>query len=528
MPRFPRFVIIIATTIAGLFFIGFNVYLTYFQEPPAQTGAGYLLLGILIIAAGLYISWLYGKHEQLKSDYSDLEATAQADRQEKEKLEAEHAQLQGDYQALKKESTHQRKVPKICDMVDENVLPPLSAEQLHIMQQLFWGSYRIHVRPLEGGFNNFGVFQVIPEPTERNLARPGVVVKFLSYRDIRKEKSVYQTGGVLREHPLAHTPGRPTRNWPSNRLLVDSRELGAVVYQLAMLDADSQLQTLKNLYKQLPFEKFVPYLKLLFERLDRWYGLKLPEAEGRPLGGPNGVYERLRRRCSDIQKGIAQLLKTATTAGTPALPINDVATAQLLELPFLPEKWNDEKFSNPVYWINNILVPGQAQSFQATSPYSPVHGDLHTGNILVEKGKDTHIWLIDFPNAHIGPSLQDFATLEADVKFNLIDMRRVSLDTWLGFEEHLLAPLRSPYYALDSPWFQNWQPNEGELLKAWKLIGFLRHWVRERQIIGVDVRAYYLALLHATLPVVYRRSHSEVQKQCALTSAAWMCEHLSS
>ena len=65
------------------------------------------------------------------------------------------------------------------------------------------------------------------------------------------------------------------------------------------------------------------------------------------------------------------------------------------------------------------------------------------------------------------------------------------------------------------------------MLKAWQSISFLRRWARERRLIGDDVYGYYLALLHNTLPVVYRPTHTEFQKQCALTSAAWMCEYLS-
>lgn len=526
MSRPASLIISIASIIAGLFFIGLNLYL---RSRTPGISIAYGLLGTLVIGAGLYVAWLYGQNEKLQQDLSNLQQDDDDLRAEIQDRQTKFARLQSDYQALKRRSTYQRRVPRICDSNDTNVLPPVSAEQLYIMQQLFWGAHRIHVKPLEGGYSNLGVYQVIEETADHSLMKPGVVVKFLTFEDIVKEKNVFKSSGVLGEYPLAHTPGRPIKNWPPDHQLSTVKgRLGAVSYELAALQNGSQLHTLKSLYRQLPSEEIIAYAQLLFDKLDRWYALRLPTSIGPSLGGPDGVFERLYRRRRDIQNGIGQLLKAATPNGAPAPSFDELEMLTELELPFLPENWRDYRFHNPIHWINNVLVPGQASCFRATTRYSPVHGDLHTGNVLIEKGSETLIWLIDFPNAHIGPALQDFATLEADVKFNLIDMGQVSLDEWLKFEEQLLVPLRSRYLALDSPWFQSWKPPEGELLKAWEFIGFLRRWVRQRQLIGADVSTYYLALLHTTLPIVYRHSHSHIQKQCALTSAAWMCEHLSS
>jgi hypothetical protein len=498
-------IIVAASVITGIFFIGLNVYL---RRTAAESSIAYTLLGLVVIAAGSYTALLH---------------------REKDKLQSAHSHLQGEYKALKRQSTYQRKVPRICDTSDEHTLPPLRAEQLYIMQQLFWGSYRIHVKPLEGGFSNFGVFHVVEETADHNLLQPGKVVKYLSFEDIRKEKAVHEANGVLKEHPLAYTPGRPIGNWPPDHQLGMAKgRLGAISYELATLQSGGQLNTLNSLYKHLSSQEIISYMQLLLGKLERWYSLRLPVSVGSPLGGANGTYERLYRRRRDIQNGIIQLIKSANPSSSTVLSQDELDTEPTIALPFLPEDRLREKFSNPVYWINTVLAPGRASCFRARSPYSPVHGDLHTGNVLIEQRSETLIWLIDFPNAHIGPSLKDFATLEADIKFNLIDMERCSLDDWLRFEEQLLSPLRSPYLALDSPWFQSWKPVAEDLLKAWEFIGFLRRWVRENQLIGADVRAYYLALLHATLPIVYRYSHTEIQKQCALTSSTWMCEHLSS
>ncbi|MCB0210667.1 MAG: phosphotransferase [Anaerolineae bacterium] len=497
MYQSSKLVILTLSTLIGFVFI-FNLYSLIVTPQPIFI---YIILASLALFASWSITYLWRVVEQLRINQESVEITGEGE--------------QG------KRNPTPIRLPRVCTTEDETILPPLNSDQLYIMQQLFRNNYRIRIKPLEGGFSNFGVFQVVHENSRGELINPGEAVKFLSYADIQKEKNVYQPTGVMRQYPLAYTPGQPIRNWPPDHQLNDSEQLGAVSYQLTMLEANSTLETLKNIYKQQDsFNEILPYLKTLFESLKQWYDIRIPGLEGPPLGGLNSVYNRLYRRRDDIQKGINFLLTMPNDAP------NNSYTSQKFKIAFLPESWRDKDFFNPIYWIDNVFFPGQAQCFKAISPCSPVHGDLHTGNILVEYGKDTHIWLIDFPNTHIGPSLQDFATMEADVKFHLIDMEKCSLEDWIKFEQYLLMPLENHRdFTLNWPWSQNWKP-EGELLKAWLFIKFLRDWVRDHNLIDADVRAYYLALLHSTLPVIYRDKHTLSQKQCALISASWMCEHL--
>lgn len=496
--------ILMGYLILGLLPIAYNIYIII--SPRSGVGArfAYFALGLIVIVVGVVMAQL----RRLQINYTNLL------REYEDKVSQTG-------------SLRQNRLPKLCHLEDEMTVPPLSSEQLYILQRLFWGDYRIHVKSLDGGYSNFGVFQVIEETTENNIRQPGLAVKFLSFRDIEKERNVYQPGGILHDYPLGFTPGRPTRSWPSDHQLIDSDRLGAVSYQFATLDPDNRLHTLRRLYTQCSYQNLEPYVELLFRRLGDWYDLQFIKPEDASMGGAHGLYERIWRRRSDIQRGISSLLKSSGETDAASPSFDDLDELEEIELPFLPEPWRRTQFYNPIHWINHVLVPGQADCFKAICPYSPIHGDLHTGNILVEEGKETRIWLVDFPNARIGPSLQDFATMEADIKFNLINLNRCSVDEWLEFEQHLLAPLSTPVYALNWPWTQGWQP-KGELLKAWEFIGFLRSWVRNNRLVGDDVRSYYLALLHNTLPVVYRdATQTEAQQQYALTSAAWMCEYLS-
>jgi hypothetical protein len=228
---------------------------------------------------------------------------------------------------------------------------------------------------------------------------------------------------------LPFTPGKFIKSWPATAGLANASEntLGAVCYHFATLEKGSQLRTLAEVYKQHPFnEETENYLKILFdERLAPWYGQK-PHESGKPLGGPQGEYSRLYRNRERIQTGLRTLLE---------LVDQQLQTRKQLELPFLPKPWKQECY-NPLYWIHQVLEPGKAECFRIESRYAPVHGDLHTSNILVEQGRDTHIWLIDFADSHIGPPVVDFAVLEADIKFNLLDETGCSMEEWLTFEHY--------------------------------------------------------------------------------------------
>jgi hypothetical protein len=376
---------------------------------------------------------------------------------------------------------------------------------------------------MSGGFSSFGVLRIVQERKRGDeLRSSGYVVKYLKIKDLRDEIRVHEKEGLLGRYPLRFTPGEFIDSWPASGELSNAPDdkLGAVYYHLATLEKDSQLRTLTDIYCQSSFPEIEPYLVQLFdERLLPWYGRGHNEEQIKPLGGVTGEYGRLYRHRQRIQEYIGDLL---------GVPHQKLSSVDSIDIPFLPKPWQERDYYNPISWILKVLAPGNAECFRADCRYSPVHGDLHSDNILIEEGQHTHIWLIDFPNAHVGPALVDFATLEANVKFRLLTEEHCNFEDWLTLEEQLLTPLRQSHrITLVAPWHGDWRPQNDHLWKAWEFVGFLRDRVVRYHLMGIDVRAYYLALLHATMPVVYRH-HTEFQKQCALTSAAWMCEYLSS
>lgn len=86
---------------------------------------------------------------------------------------------------------------------------------------------------------------------------------------------------------------------------------------------------------------------------------------------------------------------------------------------------------------------------------SPVHGDLNVNNILLWL-KHKHPFLIDFPFYQgAGHALQDFARLEVEIKFALLDRQKDSPTQHLKAFEHTYSQM------------QIWQEMENCLLDQW-------------------------------------------------------------
>ena len=82
------------------------------------------------------------------------------------------------------------------------------------------------------------------------------------------------------------------------------------------------------------------------------------------------------------------------------------------ELPFNPPYMPDATLPNPLHSYPRLLerwIDGRL---------SPIHGDLHTGNILIGPAGDA--WLIDFEWTRQGHTLFDWATLEISLLIDLL------------------------------------------------------------------------------------------------------------
>jgi hypothetical protein len=194
---------------------------------------------------------------------------------------------------------------------------------------------------------------------------------------------------------------------------------------------------------------------------------------------------------------------------------------------------HDLRLRNPLNWVRDIFEKNQLGAWTTQDILrrdSIVHGDLHAGNILISQdpGGTPRVWVIDFPHTHVGPTVQDVARLEADIKFGWLpddSLGHLSRGDMWRFEASLLPQsdrFPPPMEALTPGPIE---PADQQLHKAYHSVCLLRNEAR-KYMSGDDARPYYLALLHATLPVLYYRDRTPQQKLYAFLSGGLLCERL--
>jgi hypothetical protein len=175
---------------------------------------------------------------------------------------------------------------------------------------------------------------------------------------------------------------------------------------------------------------------------------------------------------------------------------------------------------------------------------SPVHGDLNCNNLLLWVEQKDHPLLIDFPMyQEDGHSLQDFAKLESEIKYVLMDRQQGSttkrpqafdytysqLPIWIEMENHLLTN------SWDTPMPDFSQSDYKEnVLFCLSLIQLVRKGAEKVQQQPLDVAPnlafldeYYPALLFHTLRAIGFESLSVFKRLLAVYSASRLIEKLS-
>jgi len=356
-----------------------------------------------------------------------------------------------------------------------------------------------------------------------------LVLKFDSTRNIKAETERYRDCVAGR---LGLVPGEPLI--PVQRSgRIEGEEWGAITYNLigANQAESSHLQTFAEYYSNYDtLEPLSHALHKIFAALQPWW--QNPPGSNHCLDYRRdslyGEYDRLTRKQNEIQQGM-------------------IETGQFLQLEELRTISADHAFvdlnqtlrlRNPFHWLKAVFQAHRLGNW-ADQPGlrrdSIVHGDLHAGNILISQDSSDRLraWIIDFPHAHVGPTVQDFARLEADVKFGLWSgegLAALGIDEIYQFETALLAvsdPSKPSLIDLVPGQFPPAMPPNPALEKTWTIVSMLRNEARN-YMNGFDARPYYLALLHATLPALYYRNRDPWQKLYTFISAALLCERLDS
>lgn len=360
-----------------------------------------------------------------------------------------------------------------------------------LMTRLFLYADEIRIRKMPAGLSGSAVIQV--RPMQNGTPAQWVVVKIGRRDKIEQEQARYEkyVQDFLPAHRVAVLRSAFTPH------------LGAIAFTLANLPWD-QAGNFGDFYRSESSAHIIAAAQHLFrETCELWYRGRRPageinlakvyvkafELEAQP--------ERLANEMASLRPGFERLQPQ-------------------IEFPALAKS-----LPNPLRFTDD----GDAVTLPVVCCIT--HGDLHAGNILVNKKGEC--WLIDFYRTHESHVLRDFVKLEVDIKFNLMPARDAK--TFAEFETRLL----------------NWDKlrrrassfNDAELDKAFAVIHTLRDEAQSLLDIGRANRPrqleiqyeYLLALLMTTLNVLRLRHYKETPRlqpyrELALLSASLICERL--
>jgi hypothetical protein len=374
--------------------------------------------------------------------------------------------------------------------------------QLAILFELYRDQSFFEIKKkFSGGHRNRGVYLV------RSSGEAERIVKIARSGDIRAE---------LRARSLItrfsqHNGSEYVRDVQD----ADDSALGGIVYRLAQLRRDSVVENLADFYAGTPSPNDCAQV---VERI-LTYGLPhshFREVQRRSVFSLHAVPQHVLEQSAELVQTIPAL-STVTRKSVVAEVILDHQTVRV---------------RNPLDWVEQVMP----QYTEQTMPVycGVIHGDLHSGNILIER-PGTNLWIIDFAKTRADAhTLTDFAKLEADLKFYLLPAQDDGT-FWqraLALERELLMPATcSELGALALPVEQ-----DTDFAKAAACIGALRlaahkqHRTGDEQpaghFVGDSVLPYYVALLHATLRAFTYEQCSHVQKTFAFLSAGLVCERL--
>lgn len=372
------------------------------------------------------------------------------------------------------------------------VSPEVAQQELkHILRKLFFDRSRIVVSPL-GAFNDeghsgAGVCVVTPFGGQGSH-EADLIVKYGTLDQIAQEINGWDNLRNYMQHYRMTQRGS----------YVFGRELGILAYSLVGAES-GKVKPFSQFYGQgAGVEDILKVLKTLFER--NFALCFAPE-------------NRLNPEKYDLQDCYSRYL---------GFNSETVLQAFAFKYPEMPIGQKMIRFDSvPRLLPHPIAAFSQDKArFVMETWMCRTHGDLHTGNILV----DTDLkepWLIDFGRAGIGHWARDLVALEASIKFQHIPTKE--LGDLFDFESALIQP---DNFAEPINYFR---PDQPELNKAAAVISELRRIAGLIDKTPTAARSYYAALYYQTLN--YVRLHKLIKnsrrKNHVLLATALIYEKLS-
>ena len=178
---------------------------------------------------------------------------------------------------------------------------------------------------------------------------------------------------------------------------------------------------------------------------------------------------------------------------------------------------------NPIEYCKNLVNDSIPSAVLIVN-----HGDLNSANILFKDDR-RNPWLIDFTHTGYGHYLRDFAKLEAEIKFGLMDkdnehdLNRLLL--WQEMDNALdVLPFGESSYLTPHVLTET----DPEILKAYSVIRHLRLLAFDRMIGNKEsqILQYRTALFLYTLQTLSFRDISRCKRVFAFRSASRLCQFI--
>ena len=367
-------------------------------------------------------------------------------------------------------------------------LTPTTDDVTQILRTLFCDAQSINVTsllPVEQApsLSQAGSLVALVTPRLTHGWGASKIVKFGARADIEQEALRYE---MFKDYPHG-------QRMPRLDNTAYSRQIGGLTYSLIDGSGSGQvLQVFAQYYQDQEAKDVIAVLEPFFRQT---FGTLYRDAQHSYLDIPNAYASSLNLTPEKLRLALCELRPDEPTA--PRLHFADLAVS----------------YPNPYLYA---IRDGHFLSFHRLVRTCLCHGDLHGRNLLVDHEK--HFWLIDFARVEVSHALRDFAELESDIKFSLLQLTDLSM--LLEFEQNLLHPRdftqRPPRLVCAHK----------PLAKAYAVILALRRLAFDLVRPEKDMQEYYQAVFMHTLKVLRLRHIERGKKEHALLSAALLCERL--
>ncbi len=371
-----------------------------------------------------------------------------------------------------------------------HALETLGEELEDLFCRLFADAQSVRVRPLTPGWSGAGVLQIQPFYRDGGKGRD-LLVKFGAIESIATEYANFQ------KHVQNFiSEGRSSVVLHTRRTV----HLGGIIYSLLGAGGD-QMKDFATFYHESTTAEIKKSLfQLITRTCENWYANRT-SLQQLDLAA---IYQKV----FGFQPG---RLEAALNRALQTLDIERRPHVILFNA--LPE---GRTFTNP--------LPIADQTLACFSHLSISHGDLNPHNMLVDESN--RIWLIDFQSTGESHILRDIATLDAVVRFQILQTHEASLEERLAFEEILCsAESYTHLETLD----QSFHSDNPALRKAFDTVVYLRTLARHTMSSSrrAEIHEYYIALMYIALNTLrFTETLSTLQRQHALLSASLLADRL--